>query len=429
MNAPLKLESALAGKTVLVIGAAGFLGKVLVAHLLARFPELKELLIGVREKDGLTLEDRLEALLASPALRGVDTRKARAVATDIARPLELDEPIDVVINVAGNVNFMQTLEEALEANALGTLHVAQLADRLGARLVHISTCYVAGFNTGVVAEDYPRLEVDPFDELARGLAHPERDTKAAADRRSRELGFPNGYTYSKAIGEALLERAHPDAVVVRPAIVESSETFPFPGWIEGLNTCAGLIALSYHGHRQFPTSRGHISDLVPVDHVTSAIIAAAAADDARGVYQVGTSDSNPLDTWRIAPMSKAAFHSLGIMQHPRAVTREKYRLTSAPLFRRLVDLTLKLTPRPFRARLEKVRKKLRLVERTFELYMPFVADLSYEFRCDRTRALVARTRPIDRERLHYAPESLDWTRYWQDVQVPGVARWELNHGD
>jgi long-chain acyl-CoA synthetase len=56
--------------------------------------------------------------------------------------------VDVVVNLAGLVEFDPPLNESIEPNVYGTQHVIDLAQGLGARLVHISTCYVAGKKNG-----------------------------------------------------------------------------------------------------------------------------------------------------------------------------------------------------------------------------------------------------------------------------------------
>jgi long-chain acyl-CoA synthetase len=50
--------------------------------------------------------------------------------------------LHVIINSAGLVSFMPSLESALRINAMGAKNVLDLARKAGARLVHVSTCYV-----------------------------------------------------------------------------------------------------------------------------------------------------------------------------------------------------------------------------------------------------------------------------------------------
>ena len=59
-------------KTILILGATGFVGKVLLAMILDRFPELKHLVIQVRRKKNVSGKQRfLSDVLDSPPLRTV----------------------------------------------------------------------------------------------------------------------------------------------------------------------------------------------------------------------------------------------------------------------------------------------------------------------------------------------------------------------
>ena len=62
-------------KTILILGATGFVGKVLLAMLLDRFPKLKHLVIQVRRKKNVSGKQRfLSDVLESPPLRTVVDR-------------------------------------------------------------------------------------------------------------------------------------------------------------------------------------------------------------------------------------------------------------------------------------------------------------------------------------------------------------------
>ena len=62
-------------KTILLLGATGFLGKVLLAMMLDRFPELKHLVIQVRPKKNVSGAERFRsAVLGSPPLQAVVER-------------------------------------------------------------------------------------------------------------------------------------------------------------------------------------------------------------------------------------------------------------------------------------------------------------------------------------------------------------------
>ncbi|MDH3530742.1 MAG: SDR family oxidoreductase, partial [Acidobacteriota bacterium] len=267
---------------------------------------------------------------------------------------------DVIINSAGNVTFNPPLESALRTNVVGTNNVIGLA-RMMKRpcLVHVSTCFVAGNRSGSIWENeevvgyFPRknefvgttfdvnreiedcarlseqarqeaddaVNIAKFRETARKRLQDEgrdeddeRDLKSAIFRerkmwireRTTELGeeraeywgWTNIYTYSKSLAEQIV--AQQDDIVktlVRPSIVESSLSYPFPGWNEGFTTTAPLILIALRGQPVIPVNEKLVLDIIPVDMVAGAMLGAAMnamiEDDPPLVIQVCTGDSNP----------------------------------------------------------------------------------------------------------------------------------------
>ena len=169
----LSVIDAFRGKTVFILGVTGFVGKVLLATVLEKLPEVRHLVIHARKKRAVSGEQRFFAdVLTSPPLRaiverlGLDTirRKVTVVEGDVNEPhcgvpAELlttqRGTVDVVVNVAGFVDFDPPLPESLVPNVYGVRHVLELVAALGAKLVHVSTCYVAGQRDGRIAEDVP----------------------------------------------------------------------------------------------------------------------------------------------------------------------------------------------------------------------------------------------------------------------------------
>src|SRR6185369_1079375 len=95
---------------------------------------------------------------------------------DAALTERLRGTVDAVVNVAGVVDFNPPLDEALQVNAFGVNNLVALARTLGAKVMHTSTCYVAGYRAGLIEELDPR-EV-PFPRAAGetwyGAACPKR---------------------------------------------------------------------------------------------------------------------------------------------------------------------------------------------------------------------------------------------------------------
>src|SRR5262249_3497447 len=112
-------------------------------------------------------------VMQSPPLRAIVSRmggesivrkKIRVVEGDLDQPLcgisseqleTLRGKVDIVVNLAGVVDFDPPVNESVEPNVYGTQHLIELVKFLDAKLVHVSTAYVAGKKNGRISEDAP----------------------------------------------------------------------------------------------------------------------------------------------------------------------------------------------------------------------------------------------------------------------------------
>lgn len=484
------------GRHLVVTGFTGFLAKVLVAMLLERAPELGRVTLLVRPRGRLRPgRDRVGRILdTSPVFRSLRARFGAGLAehlrgrldvvdADIEKPgcgldaaaLEQLASADAVIHSAGLTDFEPDPLKALATNVAGTLHTAALARRLGAPLVHVSTCYVAGnqghadvpeaLTPGIAPNGRPfdvDVEVRALQTACRAAADPEGRVRIGLER-ARALGWPNIYTYSKGLAEHVVAK-QPGLrwVVVRPSIVECAREFPFPGWNEGLNTAGPLAWLISTAFRRFPTVPDHVFDVVPVDDVAKGLIAVTgAAIEGRvdGVVQLASSDHRPLTFDRAVELTglgmrrwtrkgggTALDRSLLRLLDPIPVPADAPGPLSVPRLRRwvdrarslLADLPREELPKPLRedgtaadagrwwheareralGRLVEADDALRRVDDMLTLYRPFVHDNSWVFRTDRARALSAAD-----PRFRFDLSDLDWCAYWVDVEYPGLRRW------
>ncbi len=187
------VSATLAGKNLIVIGATGFLGKVWLAMLLARYPDIGKLYTVVRSRKRVSSEERWwSELVPSPVFdplreqhRGGYEAFMRAkivpIDGDITQPLlgivpEVRERIRIggadevaaIVNVSGVVDFNPPLDEAISVNAFGARNLAALAHALGEiPVLHTSTCFVVGARDGVTEErntlEFPFPRADELD--------------------------------------------------------------------------------------------------------------------------------------------------------------------------------------------------------------------------------------------------------------------------
>ena len=136
----------------------------------------------------------------------------------------------------------------------------------------------------------------------------EERLKEIGLERARRWGWPNTYSYSKSLGEQLVFAAQDTiaATVARPSIIESALRDPFPGWNQGVNTSAPLTYLSGRGYRFYPAKGELVLDVIPVDlaaHAMIPILAALLAGRHKPIYQLCTSDVNPLPMRRLVELT------------------------------------------------------------------------------------------------------------------------------
>ncbi len=545
------------GRNILLIGTTGFVGKVALSMLLHRYPDVGRVVCLVRPGAGNTADERFFRKVASSEAfdpvrdvhgAGYDAfmrAKIHAIAGDIGRPLcnftdenfaELEAlgGIHVVLNSAGLVSFAPSLESALRINAMGAKNVLDVARRLGAKLCHVSTCYVAGQRDGEVWEDEPTVgyfprsssiqrdydddfelldrDFDPLAEIAdcqkiidqvrersndrqhislfrekgaeslrqqRRNPDDENDLKIAVARerkiwtndvltklgmeRARHWGWTNTYTYTKSLGEQIIlsDRTVP-VTIVRPAVVESSVRFPFPGWNEGFNTTAPLMYLMLKGHRNVPMGRDTALDVIPVDFIAAGMLLATAAvlaGEHEPIYQLGTSDANRISSRRLTDLTGLAVRRSHLEKADEtddwkerlrarfesgAVSYEQFDRLSAPMIKRVADALINViddklpkwgAPR-LHAFAERARDELNKVSvftgqinELVELFKPFTTDHDIAFRCDNMRALWARVTLEDQERLLWAPHLVDWRAYWLETHFPGLQKWTFDKLD
>ncbi len=213
----------LAGASLLVTGASGFLGKAVLATWLREVPDSGPVLVALRAADDDAARQRLlDGVLTSDVFGPFDggeleaavaEGRLRAVAVDlVADDLGGLDPavlagVDVVIHCAASVSFEQPLDEMIELNVRGPLRLLDALDRSGGHphVVHVSTAYAAGRRVGLVPE-VPSGQgpgepwVDRDAELAAARAwrrdldvvsrQPEHERRFVADARE-ELG-PSG---------------------------------------------------------------------------------------------------------------------------------------------------------------------------------------------------------------------------------------------
>ena len=471
----------------------------------------------LREKYGDGFEDFIRAKVVP--VNGDVGNEYLGMSEDEAR--EILKDCDVIINGAGNVTFNPPLESALRTNVVGSNNILKLA-RMMKRpaLVHVSTCFVAGKRSGTIWENepvvgyFPRknelvgtnfdvdkeiedcarlseqarqesddaVQIAKFREQARTRFEEEgrdpddeselksaifRERKMWIRERTTELGaeraeywgWTNIYTYSKSLAEQIIAKQDDIVkILVRPSVVESANQYPFAGWNEGFTTTAPLLLIALRGQPIIPVNEKLVLDIIPVDMVAGAILAAAmnalADDNPPLVFQASSGDVNPNDMKRMVGLvglykreyykeketgSKLVNRVAGMIE-TAPVSQATYDRFSAPMLNKLAkranNLLDKAAPTWAGGRLSNIvsdlKKSVENFEETtretidaFAMFKPFMIDNAYEYRSDNVRALMNLVEEKEKNLLPWYPEKLDWYDYWLKVHFPGMRKWVL----
>ena len=470
----------------MLTGGNGFLGKVILGMLLDRYPDVGRVHVLLRPRRDRTARERFQQeVLASPSLAAMVRAKGQAFFDekvqvwegDAAEPLCGLDPaqiaqwpgrVKLILNCAGLVEFFPPVDESLHANVESAERLAELAKRLDAALLHISTCYVAGRADGLIEESepiegfYPLRQgpedraFDAAEELTRlrsriaeiaGHGERDRDVRTRLTRlgrgRAERWGWVNTYTYTKSLAEQILV-ADKDLrlSIVRPAIVESALEFPFPGWVEGGRTAAPLVLMALGGMSNWPARADLALEIVPVDMIAAGTLMTAAAlmqGKAARVYQLATADRNPFE---MAPLLELLYEDArrrGARTSGRlelldehgytkrlAELRDRARKAEESLSRwadRLDGLPGAAWARSRAAELRRAGLQWTFREDVIEQYLPFVLENRYIFEAENIRDTFAQLAPADQQRLPWRPEAIDWVDYWRNKQIEGVLEW------
>lgn len=273
------------GRSILLTGASGFLGKVVLYELMRRKDELNigNVVVVVRGKGSRSAEDRFRKdVVTSPCFvslpAGWDSM-VRVLDGDLSTPgfgtsdedRELLKDITHVVHSAAAVSF--TLPAPVAANAnittcVNLLEATRACSKLQ-RIVYVSTAYVTPHHDGKIAEalvPLPRPATELYDLLREG--------KQKDEDLLTITGHPNTYTMTKTVAEHIMaEGARVPLTIVRPSIISASLQQPMPGWIDstaGFGAFAMLLGL---GHLRAVIGRPDARlDLIPVDEVTRCVL-------------------------------------------------------------------------------------------------------------------------------------------------------------
>ncbi len=407
---------------------------------------------------------------------------------------ELSREVDVVIHSAASVVFDAPLDAAVDSNVRGTLGLLTLARSWEKKplFMHVSTSYVAGTKPGLIPEEppgeltpngkriEPRGEVSRLSGIVREVEEASREKSLTrrfrdearrelglvgeedevaerteilrrswvkdrlverGNERARELGWQDVYTFTKSLAErrVLEERGDLPLVILRPAIIESSLREPYPGWIQGSRMADPIIMSFARGIlREFPGDPRSIVDIVPVDHVVNAIIAAAVRrPESPEVYQVASGERNPIryrefyenvrDFFLENPLRDSGGRPIPVPEWSFPGRKRVERLLKAELTGlKVAGALVARMPEghaktDLRGRIARADKRSRMSYYFIRIYGDY-GDMKSTFSARRTYELYRALPEEDREVFPFDIAEVDWKEWLQETHLPAITQ-------
>ncbi|CAF1708519.1 BnaC03g54750D [Brassica napus] len=483
----------LQNKTILVTGATGFLAKgiIILSKILRVQPNVKKLYLVVRASDSEAAMKRLRAEvfekdlfkvlrenIGEENLNTLLSEKVVPVAGDISTDCfgvkdsnlreRMQKEIDIVVNVAATTNFDERYDVGLEINTFGALNVLNFAKKCvkAQLLLHVSTAYVCGEESGLLREKPFAMEeirneaghqldinfeMDLMKKRLKELHDQDcsdeditLSMKELGMERAKLHGWPNTYVFTKSMGEMLIgnHRESLPLVIIRPTMITSTLSEPFPGWIEGLRTVDSVIVAYGKGVLKcFLVDVNSVCDMIPVDMVANAMITATAThaggSGVHMVYHVGSSHQNPVTFGEIHEISVRYFTKSPLRsRNGSLIAVSKVRLISTmALFSLYMTLRFKLPLQllklidiiyPWRSgdKYGDKNHKINMVMRLVELYEPYVLFKGI-FDDRNTKSLCANqkedeTKTSKGSMFDFDPKGINWGDYLTSVHIPGL---------
>ncbi|CAA0810673.1 Fatty acyl-CoA reductase 3 [Striga hermonthica] len=333
-------------------------------------------------------------------------------------------------------------------------------------LLHVSTAYVCGeeeaglvletpFKFGETLNGTYNLDIykekecveAKLEELRAQNASQKCIASAMKDlgiQRARKYGWPNTYSFTKAMGEMLLGRLKEETpiVIVRPTIITSTYKEPFPGWLEGIRNIDSFVVGYGKGKMTcFPGDPQSIVDLIPVDMVVNAMLASMAAhsnEPGEIIYHVGSSMSNPIHYSCLQDYGFRFFTErpwLNKEGKPVVVRKGKELSTIHAVQRymqihyliplKILSLLNTASCQYFRATYLDLSRKVEFLKRIVELFSPYVFfkgvfdDMNTEKLRTNAKESIG---SAENEIFYFDPKCINWKDYFMYTHIAAVVK-------
>ncbi len=292
-----------------------------------------------------------------------------------------------------------------------------------------------------------RKNIETLVEQAKADWLEERLVEAGLEH-ARARGWNDTYTYMKFLAEQVIMELRGDlpTAIVRPSIIESSIAEPHPGWLGKYRMSEPLIVGFAKGRLpDFPADPDIILDIIPVDFVVNAMLAAAEAIAKRGgieVYHVATGTHNPLHFRGIVEATYGYFVENPMMENGKPISVPVWTYPSLEEFKkkldgkmRLLDSAIKaLTLLPFKSAKRKRRRlfikqsSIKAALHYIQIYAPYTRT-NFEFETNKLQELYNALSSEEQQNFNFDVSLIFWKQYFQEIHIPGIKRHVLKLED
>lgn len=306
-----------ASKSVLITGATGFVGKILVEKLLRSCAGIEKIYVLLRDKEGNGIQQRFESFISSTLFD--DLKKLNPTALQKLVPIEgdltvatisseknvktLKENVSFVFHCAASMKLEDSLKATLTKDLIGTRNILNLAESFSLleSFVHVSSAF-SNMNQDKIFEEIYKQTFD----YNKAIEYVEQHKSHEIDEMAKLAlkNFHHIYIFSKNLTEHLVSdrSKHLPIAIVRPSIVCPSYEEPTPGYVDTFEGPMGILIGATSGTlRSIYGNGSKVCDLMPVDYVANAIIVASTAvatneNKALTIYNCTSSKQMPI-TW------------------------------------------------------------------------------------------------------------------------------------
>ncbi len=277
----------------------------------------------------------------------------------------------------------------------------------------------------------------------------EKRLVEAGLNRARERGWSDTYLYTKSLGEQMIARTRGDlpTAIIRQSIMESSLEEPEPGWLGGTLRMADPLIVGFGKGRlpDFPGDPNSILDIIPVDFVVNAILAAAVQTyHKRGieVYHIATSARNPITFGGVVDATYDYFVANPMQDRGKPIMPPVWKYPAEEKFKGKLQSRVRMLDRaswllaciPSKWAKQKNRR-IAIIQNEIEkllyyitIYAPYTR-MSFVFESDKMQQLYDALSPAEQQQFNFDVSRIDWGHYLKEIHIPGIKKHGLKLGD